>query len=104
MIYDPDIETRPVDAQFELDRESYRRQIKYLLRNSVFYQRKLKAAGLDTLEDIGGLDDIARLPFTEKDELRKTQASSPPFGDHLACPPEELQRVFSTSGTTGVPC
>ncbi len=104
MIYDPDIETRPVDAQFELDRESYRRQIKYLLRNSVFYQRKLKAAGLDTLEDIGGLDDIARLPFTEKDELRKTQASSPPFGEHLACPPEELQRVFSTSGTTGVPC
>ena len=50
------------------------------------------------------LDDIARLPFTEKDELRATQAAAPPFGEHLAADPAELMRVFSTSGTTGVPC
>jgi len=104
MIYDPTVETRPVDEQFALDRDSYRKQIQYLFDNSTFYQRKLREAGFDDAAAVGDLDDIARLPFTEKDELRKTQASAPPFGDHLCCPPEELRRVFSTSGTTGVPC
>lgn len=104
MIYDPDIETRPVEEQFKFDRESYRRQIRYLLDNSRFYQRKLREAGFSNAAAVGELDDIAQLPFTEKDELRKTQAMAPPFGDHLTCAPEELLRVFSTSGTTGVPC
>ena len=104
MIYDPDIETRPVEEQFELDRESYRRQIRYLLDNSRFYQAKLSEVGLSNAEEVGELDDLANLPFTEKDELRRTQAATPPFGDHLSCAPEELLRVFSTSGTTGVPC
>jgi phenylacetate-CoA ligase len=104
MIYDPEIETRPVDEQFAFDRESYRRQIRYLLDNSRFYQHKLKEAGFSDAAAVGELDDIANLPFTEKDELRQTQAAAPPFGDHLSCAPEELLRVFSTSGTTGVPC
>jgi phenylacetate-CoA ligase len=104
MIYDPAVETRPVAEQFALDRDSYRQQISYLFDNSAFYQRKLRAAGFDDAAAVGDLDEIARLPFTEKDELRKTQATAPPFGEHLSCPPEELRRVFSTSGTTGVPC
>ena len=104
MIYDPSVETRPVAEQFAIDRDAYRQQVKYLFENSAFYQRKLREAGFDNAGAVGDLDDIARLPFTEKDELRKTQASAPPFGEHLSCPPEELRRVFSTSGTTGVPC
>ena len=104
MIYDPTVETRPVDEQFAIDRDSYRGQIRYLFENSSFYQRKLREAGFDDAATVGDLDEISRLPFTEKDELRKTQADAPPFGDHLSCPPENLRRVFSTSGTTGVPC
>jgi phenylacetate-CoA ligase len=103
-MFDRDIQTRPVEEQFALDREQYRRQIRYLLDNSEFYREKLAASGFRSPEDIGELDDIAALPFTEKDELRKTQASSPPFGSHLAAAPDKLRRVFSTSGTTGVPC
>ena len=104
MIYDQEIETRPVEEQFEVDRENYRRQINYLFENSVFYRQKLQAAGIEGPEAGGDLDEIQNLPFTEKDELRKTQSATPPFGDHLSCPPEKLRRVFSTSGTTGVPC
>ena len=104
MIYQPDIETRPVDEQFALDRDSYRKQVAYLFENSDFYRKKLMEAGFDSAAAVGELDDIAQLPFTEKDEIRKTQATFPPFGEHLACPPEDLLRVFSTSGTTGVPC
>lgn len=104
MIYDRETETRPVEEQFEVDRDSYRRQIGYLFENSAFYQKKLRGAGFNDPDAVGDLDDIGKLPFTEKDELRGTQASAPPFGEHLSCPPEELQRIFSTSGTTGVPC
>ncbi len=104
MIYDADTETRPLDQQFALDRASYRKQVEYLFKNSTFYRKKLEAAGFDGPGAVGELDDIATLPFTEKDEIRETQATAPPFGEHLACPPEDMQRVFSTSGTTGVPC
>jgi phenylacetate-CoA ligase len=82
----------------------YARQIAYVFANSEFYRRKFDAAGIRRVEELGGLDDIAKLPFTEKDELRRTQAESPPFGAHLACDPGTLLRVYSTSGTTGVPC
>ncbi len=104
MFYDKEIETRPTAEQYAIDRDVYRRQIEYLFANSAFYQRKLREAGFEDAAAVGGLDDIAALPFTEKDELRKTQADAPPFGDHLAAPSESLRRVFSTSGTTGVPC
>jgi phenylacetate-CoA ligase len=104
MMFDRVAETRPLDEQFRLDRKAYRRQIEYLFARSPFYQRKLRDAGFDSAAAVGELDDIARLPFTEKDELRATQAAAPPFGEHLAADPRDLVRVFSTSGTTGVPC
>lgn len=104
VVFDPETETRPIQEQFALDRESYRKQIDYLFKNSEFYQRKLAEAGFTTPESVGGLDDIAQLPFTEKDELRASQANFPPFGNHIAANPDDLRRVFSTSGTTGVPC
>lgn len=104
MMYDAELETRSVEEQFALDRESYRRQIRYLFDHSAFYRRKLVEAGFSSPAHVGELDDIAGLPFTEKDEIRATQAVAPPLGDHLACPPDQLQRIYNTSGTSGVPC
>ena len=43
------------------------------------------------------------LPFTTKQELRESQQSSPPFGEHLCAPREDLVRLHVTSGTTGEP-
>ena len=104
MIYDQQVETRPLEEQFEIDRQSYEQQIRYLFANSDFYRNKLQGAGFATAESVGSLSNIGDLPFTEKDELRNAQALTPPFGNHLACDSESLVRVFSTSGTTGVPC
>ena len=104
VIFDPQAETRSVNDQFAMDRVSYREQMRYLMARSAFYRAKLNEAGFYTDRDIGELDDIAQLPFTEKDELRASQANFPPFGSHLAADPQDLRRVFSTSGTTGVPC
>ncbi len=103
-MYDPALETLPPAEQFAQDRRSYRRQVRYLFEHSAFYRKKLEEAGYRNARDVGELDDIAALPFTEKDEIRRTQAESPPFGEHLACAPEQLQRIFNTSGTTGTPC
>ena len=103
-MYDPEVETLDTREQFRIDSRQYGVQIDYLLANSAFYRDKLAQAGIHSAADAGPLERIAELPFTEKDELRRTQAELPPFGAHLACAPERLVRIFSTSGTTGVPC
>src|SRR3989442_10491031 len=55
--------------------ELYRKQVARLYERSPFYREKLSAAGFVSPQDAGGLADIARLPFTEKDELRASQAA-----------------------------
>lgn len=104
MIFDHAIETRDTAEQYLDDAIAFQKQMQYLMRNSAFYKQKLASVGLTDIADIPSLDKIHTLPFTEKDELRKSQADHPPFGSHLACSEESLRRVFSTSGTTGVPC
>jgi phenylacetate-CoA ligase len=79
------------------DDAAYREQIAYLLERSAFYREKL--AGLD----VGGLEDIARLPLTDKRELRATVTPDNPIGTHMCAAPEEIVRIYSTSGTTGTP-
>jgi phenylacetate-CoA ligase len=104
MMYDAEVETRDPAEQYRLDDVRYRQQIEYLFARSAFYREKLRAAGFPDARSVGGLDRIGELPFTEKDDLRRTQAEHPPFGAHLACDPSDLVRIYSTSGTTGVPC
>jgi phenylacetate-CoA ligase len=93
-----DPERLPPGAQRALDEASYRTQLEYLLERSPFYRAKL--ADADTT---GGLDELARLPLTEKTELKATTTPGNPFGSHLCVDPRELVRVYSTSGTSGSP-
>jgi phenylacetate-CoA ligase len=81
----------------------YRAQVGYLFARSAFYREKLAAAGLPDAASVGGLAEIADLPFTEKDELRRTRSEAHPIGTHLAADFGEVARIYSTSGTTGVP-
>ncbi len=99
----PDIEALPWAEQLRLDDGLYRRQIAYLLTHSHFYQEKLGRAGMTTSAAIGGLDGIARLPLTEKDELRTGCSEAMPIGTHVAVPHDRIVRIYSTSGTTGTP-
>ena len=102
-MFDLEVETRSWDEQFKLDDGRYRQQVEYLFARSSFYRDKLKTAGFDTAESVGGLGAIARLPFTGKDEIRASCSDANPIGTHLAVPREEIVRIFSTSGTTGTP-
>lgn len=89
--------------QGSLDDASYRTQLRYLFEHSEFYRNKLFAEGIDTPETAGGLEEISRLPFTEKDELRASRDDNHPIGRHLATPMTDVVRIYSTSGTTGTP-
>jgi phenylacetate-CoA ligase len=97
MMLAPEVEARPWAEQLALDDAAYRTQIAYLLDRSPFYREKLR--GIDP----GGLADIARLPLTDKRELRATCTPDNPIGAHLCAAPEEIVRIYSTSGTTGAP-
>ncbi|MEX0852599.1 MAG: AMP-binding protein [Bauldia sp.] len=102
-MFDPEVETASWAEQQRADDPAYRRQIAYLFANSRFYRGKLSDAGFKTPEAVGGINGIARLPFTEKDELRTTRSEADPIGTHLAAPMDKVVRIFSTSGTTGTP-
>jgi phenylacetate-CoA ligase len=99
----PDVEARPWAEQLELDDASYRAQLAYLFDRSAFYREKLAAAGFSSAGAAGGLPEIARLPLTEKDEIRATRTAENPIGAHLCAAPSEIVRIYSTSGTTGTP-
>ncbi len=100
---EPEVESRSWDEQLALDDTSYRSQLAYVFERSAFYRRKFGEVGLESASDAGGLADIARLPLTEKAELKATTTSEDPIGTHLCAAPEEIVRIYSTSGTTGSP-
>jgi phenylacetate-CoA ligase len=103
MMLAPEIETLPWAEQPAVDDGSYRSQLAYLFGRSAFYREKLGAAGFDSHRAAGGLADIAQLPLTDKGELRATCTPDNPIGAHLCATPSEIVRIYSTSGTTGVP-
>jgi phenylacetate-CoA ligase len=93
----PDVETRDPADQRARDEAALRDQLASLRERSPFYRDKLAGA------EAGGLDELAALPFTTKEELRASLAAEPPLGRHLAAPLDAVRRIFSTSGTTGDP-
>ena len=94
-----------LDEAERLDREELERLQLERLRETVgrvykrvpHYRAKLDSVGVST-DSIQSLDDLQRLPFTSKDDLRETY----PFG-MFAVPMEEVLRVHASSGTTGRP-
>jgi phenylacetate-CoA ligase len=74
-------------------------QLAYLEASSPFYAERLRGVR----EHVRVPEDLPRLPFTTKDELRDGQRADPPFGPHLCALRERLVRMHVTSGTTGEP-
>jgi phenylacetate-CoA ligase len=77
-------------------------QIPRVVARSPFYARKFAKAGCDP-SGVVRMADLRRVPFTEKSELRESQLSAPPLGDHAGVPLESVVRVHASSGTTGRP-
>jgi phenylacetate-CoA ligase len=100
--FEPEIETASRETLIRLQTERLREQVQHAYRGSPFYRVKLDEAGVKPAQ-IRTLDDIHRLPFTTKDELKQSQVDHPLWGDFLAVPFEECLRVHMTSATTGRP-
>jgi phenylacetate-CoA ligase len=92
VIFEPELETMPVEQLRELQSERLRRLVAYVNERVPFYRERL--AGLE----IGSLEDLPQLPFTRKTDLRDHY----PFG-LFAVPMREVVRVHASSGTTGKP-
>jgi phenylacetate-CoA ligase len=99
---EPDIETASRETLRQLQTTRVREQVAHAYAHSAFYRAKLDQAGVRP-EQIKTLDDVARLPFTTKDELKQDQAEHPLWGTLLAVPFEQCLRVHMTSATTGRP-
>jgi phenylacetate-CoA ligase len=99
---EPRIERRSRAEMTRWQAQRLREQVRHATAHSPFYRRKFKAAGVDPAK-VRTLDDLGRLPFTTKDELKENQAARPPWGDLLAVPFEEVLRIHMTSATTGRP-
>lgn len=67
------------------------------------FARKLGEAGVGNASDIGDLADLDAIPVTVKEDLRRSEAESPPFGDYRFADPARCVRLGSSTGTTGTP-
>ena len=85
-----------------IQEQKFLKQLDYVRQWSAFYQDGFRRHGVKK-GDITTLSDLSKLPFTEKDELRKSQEEHFLFGNHVAAPLEEIIRLHSSSVTTGVP-
>lgn len=89
------MEFMPRDQLRALQADRLRSVVGRVYERVPHYRKKLDEAGVRP-EDIKDLDDITRLPFTTKEDLRETY----PF-DLFAVPMEEVVRIHASSGTTG---
>ena len=96
------IETMHTNRLRSLQEEKLKKQIQYVYKTSKFYQDKFRKVGLDP-NDIKSVEDLRKVPFTTKDELRESQEKYPPLGSHAAVDLEKVIRIHSSSGTTGNP-
>ena len=93
--FNPEIECADRETLREIQSERLRKIVKTCYEKIPLYKERFDEMGLKP-EDIQSIDDITKLPFTYKNDLRDTY----PFG-MLAVPREELYRVHASSGTTG---
>jgi len=92
-----DVETMDRDALQVLQLRALQETVEWALKTP-FYKRRLKRSGISSGSDIRSLDDLNRIPFTTKDDLREAY----PDG-LLAVDMDDVVRLHTSSGTTGTP-
>ena len=93
--YQEDIECASRERIVEIQNEKLVKQVKHVWDNVPYYRRKMEEKGV-TPEDIKSIDDLHKLPFLTKSDLREAY----PYG-LMGKPLKDCVRIQSTSGTTG---
>ena len=97
MIWNEKAECMERQEKEEMQLALFQQQVKRVYENVPFYKKKFDEAGFHP-DDLKTLDDISKIPFTTKADLREAY----PFG-LFAVPDDEIIEIHSTSGTTGTP-
>ena len=97
MIWNPNKESMPLAQMRALQGKRLHKIVSYVYHNVPFYRNKLQEMNI-TPDDITSIDDIVKLPYTTKQDLRDNY----PFGLQAA-PQSEIIRIHASSGTTGNP-
>ncbi len=93
--YQPEIECASREEIRAIQNEKFIEQVKHVWNNVPYYRAKMEEKGV-SLDDIRSIDDISKLPFLSKADLRDAY----PYG-LLGTPLKDCVRIQSTSGTTG---
>ncbi len=93
--FQQEIETMPLEEMKKLQSEKLVKQVKHVYENVEYYRNLMDEKGVKP-EDIKGIEDLHKLPFLSKADLRDAY----PYG-LLATPLKDCVRIHSTSGTTG---
>lgn len=96
-IFEPEYETMPREKLEKLQEERLRKIVRYCYERIPLYRRKFKEAGI-TPDHIKTLDDLRKIPFTVKSDLRDAY----PYG-MLATSLDDVLELHASSGTTGHP-
>ena len=97
MIWNESMECMNREQLREIQSIRLRKMVDYVYYNTPFYRKKFQEMDL-TPDDIKDIDDVAKLPFTDKIDLRDNY----PFG-LAAVPMSQIVRIHASSGTTGKP-
>jgi len=97
MIHDIEYETMPREALAAIQLKRLQETLQRVSAQVPFYREKFKQAGI-TPGDVRSLDDLRRVPFTTKQDLRDNY----PYG-MFAAPMDTVVRIHASSGTTGQP-
>ena len=93
--FQEDIECAPLEKIRAIQNEKLPKQVKHVWDNVEYYRKKMQAKGI-TPDDIRSVDDLHKLPFLMKDDLKAAY----PYG-FMGKPLKDCVRIQSTSGTTG---
>lgn len=96
-MYNKKIETLPLASLRKLQNKRLEKLLHHLYHNVPFYKKQWDEAGIHP-KDIRGVQDLHKLPFTKKTDLRDNY----PF-DLFAKPMDKVRRIHASSGTTGKP-
>ena len=95
MIWNEKAECMSEEEKRALQGQRLVKLVEYVYNNVEFYRKRMGEYGVKP-SDIKGIDDITKLPYTTKDDLRDTY----PFG-LFAAPQSDIVRIHASSGTTG---
>ena len=93
--FQEEIECAPIEKLKEIQNEKLPKQVRHVWENVPYYRKKMEEKGV-TPDDIKSVDDLHKLPFLSKADLKAAY----PYG-LLACDLKDCVRIHSTSGTTG---